>query len=164
LPCIVLSARGLLALAGIARARGPVAPLRVHAGIVLLAFVALATFLPWRAVDKYFRYRGVRADVRSVMASHDFGRSLVLVRGVRHRDYGAAAVYNPTDLAADAPVFAWDRGPDVRAALLRAYPDRPVWVLEGATRSARGFRVSAGPLPPGAPIPETVPDPEPTPR
>jgi hypothetical protein len=120
---------------------------------MLLSLASIACFVPWRATDKYFRYRGIRSDVRALLARHDFGRSLVLVRGVRHRDFGSAVVYNPLDLHADAPIFAWDRSPEVRAALLRAYPDRPVWVLEGATRTGRGFEIAAGPLTPGAIIP-----------
>lgn len=153
LPAIVLTARGVSWL-GTALAPGDrVGALRAGAAVVLLSLSALVSFFPWRAMDKYFRYRGIRADVRTLTATEAFGRSLVLVRGTRHRDFAAAAIYNPLDLHADAPVFAWDRSAEVRAALLRAYPDRTVWMLDGGTLTGGAFKVVAGPLPPGSALP-----------
>ena len=69
-----------------------------------------------------------------------------VVRGNRHPDYHSASAYNPVDLFAPVPVYAWDRGPAVRAKFLEAYPDRPVWILDGPTITHDGFRVIAGPL------------------
>jgi hypothetical protein len=108
---------------------------------------ALATFFPWRAVDKYLHYRNMRPDVRRLAESHDFGRSLVLVRGRRHPDYASAAIYNPLDFRADAPIYAWDRNADVRRRVLEAYSDRPVWVIDGPTQTGSGFRIVRGPVP-----------------
>jgi hypothetical protein len=77
----------------------------------------------------------------------------VLVRGESFPDYSSAAIYNPIDLHAAGPVFAWDRNPQVRAELLGLYPDRPVWIVEGPSLTGAGFRVAAGPLPPGTAMP-----------
>ena len=85
--------------------------------------------------------------------THDasFGRSLVLVRGERHPDFASAAIYNPLDWDADAPIFAWDRSADVRRALLTAYPDRAVWYVDGPSITGNGYRIVAGPIPPESP-------------
>jgi hypothetical protein len=90
----------------------------------------------------------MRADVRQLARQHQFGRSLVLVRGERHPDYASAATYNPIDLHADVPIYAWDVSPEIRANLLNAYPDRTVWIIDGPTLTGRGFEVVAGPLTP----------------
>jgi hypothetical protein len=41
----------------------------------------------------------------------------------------------------------------VLAELRQAYPDRPLWILDGPTKTGDGYRVAAGPLAPGAPWP-----------
>jgi len=83
----------------------------------------------------------MRPDIRSLSRECNFGRSLVLVRGASFPDYSSAAIYNPIDLQAAAPVYAWDRSPEVRAELLRLYPDRPVWTVEGPSITGAGYRV-----------------------
>lgn len=128
-----------------------------QAGGLLLVGLALLVFVPWRAVGKYHEYRGMRPDVRTLAREHSFGRSLVLVRGSRHPDYASAAVYNPVDLQADTPVYAWDASPEVRSALLSAYPDRTVWILDGPTLSGGPFRIAAGPLTPAEALASPVP-------
>ncbi|MDX1578746.1 MAG: hypothetical protein R3266_09675, partial [Gemmatimonadota bacterium] len=79
----------------------------------------------------------------------DFGRGLVLVRGRHFPDYQSAAVYNPVDLEAPRPVYAFDAGPQARRALAEAFPDRPLWVVEGPQITGSGYEIVAGPLPPG---------------
>jgi hypothetical protein len=116
-------------------------------GIALLLMGAtLVLYVPWRAVGKYRHYRGMRADVRQLARVHEFGRSLVLVRGANHPDYASAAVYNPINLSADAPVYAWDASVKIREDLLRAFPDRAVWILDGPSLTGNGYRLAAGPL------------------
>jgi hypothetical protein len=112
--------------------------------------MTLIIYIPWRAVDKYHNYLRMRADVRDLAVQRGFGRSLVLVRGERFPDYASAAIYNPLDLQADAPVYVWDRSAEVRAKIMSLYPDRPVWVLEGPTITGAGYRVAEGPLRAGA--------------
>lgn len=138
-PCVALTARGARRLAA---ARGD----RVLVGLAVLCASALLVFVPWRAVDKYHEYRGMRPDVRDLAEARGFGRSLVLIRGDRHPDYASAAARLPVDLASAAPVYAWDRSPSVRRRLLEAFPDRPVWIVEGPTVTGDGYRIAAGPL------------------
>jgi hypothetical protein len=140
---VVLTARAAPGLGG---ARGAAAALALSA-------VALVTFVPWRSADKYHHYRGMRPDVRALRERIGPGPALVLVRGRAMPDLASALPYNPLDLRAPVPVFAWDRSPEVRARLLAAYADRPVWVVDGPTRTGAGYEVVAGPLAPGAPLP-----------
>jgi 4-amino-4-deoxy-L-arabinose transferase-like glycosyltransferase len=148
-PCIALTARAVVVVGErLARTPADVSATsdRVLAGALALALVSVVCFIPWRAVDKYYHYRNMRPDVRYLAAEHDFGRSLVLIRGNRHPDYASAAIYNPLDLRADVPVYVWDRGTETTRQVLSAYPDRPVWIVDGPTETGTGFRVRAGPL------------------
>jgi 4-amino-4-deoxy-L-arabinose transferase-like glycosyltransferase len=139
LPCIALTARGLEWLSEGATPR-------VRPAAALLALGALLLFVPWRAADKYRHYREMRPDVRELAREHGFGRSLVLVQGKRFPDYASAIVYNPADVRdPDAPVYVWDRNQATREAVLRAYADRPVWVIEGSGVTGGAFRVAGGP-------------------
>jgi hypothetical protein len=88
----------------------------------------------------------MRPDVQVLAGTEGFGRGLVLVRGRRFPDYASAAAYNPPDPGADAPLYAWDRDPAARRAVVEAFPDRPVWVVEGPSLTGGGYRVIGGPL------------------
>jgi hypothetical protein len=150
--CAALAARGMEELdarltsdTGKDPARAPVARHATRAALAL-SFAALVVYFPWRTVDKYYHYRNMRPDVPRLAAEHGFGRSLVFVRGRRHPDYASAAAYNPLDLTAGVPLYAWDSSPEAREEALRVYADRPVWILDGPTRTGDGYRVVAGPL------------------
>lgn len=142
-PCIVFAVR---ALEWLCDRLGSAAGARALLAVGALALMAVVNYFPWRAVDKYHHYEYMRPDVRELSRKHNFGRSLILVRGQGHPDYASAAVYNPLDWHAAAPIYAWDRSAEVRRRVLAAYFDRPVWVLEGPSLTAGGFRVRAGPL------------------
>jgi hypothetical protein len=111
--------------------------------------MALATFVPWRATDKYHHFRGMRGDLGWRVARQGIDGDVVLVRGERHPDYASAAILNPIDLRSGATVFAWDRDPAVRAAVLAAFPDRRVWLVDGPSITRSAYRVSGGPWPAG---------------
>ncbi len=143
-PCVALTARGMQRLGE--RLLTPANRTRLIAAVGCLCVMTLVNFMPWRVVDKYHNYRGMRSDIRDLSQKCDFGRSLVLIRGKRHPDYASAAVYNPLDLNADMPIYAWDRSPEIRARLLAAYADRPVWMIDGPTVTGRGFEVVEGPV------------------
>lgn len=117
------------------------------AAVVVLSLLALVNYFPWRSLDKYHDFRGMRPDVRVLAHEYNFGKSLVLVRGDRHPDYASASIYNPLDLQADVPIYAWDRSPEVRTKVLEAYADRPVWLVDGPTITHGGYQVVEGPVP-----------------
>jgi hypothetical protein len=154
-PACALAARGLtglaerLASAGVRDARP-----RMTAAALLLVGLNLVGFIPWRAADKYYHYRGMRADIRRLAVARQFGQSLVLIKGKRHPDYASAAAYNPVTLSGSGPIYAWDRNTDVRRAVVSAFPDRPVWIVAGPSLTNDGYQVIAGPLPPGTPLPD----------
>ena len=141
-PCVMLTISGFDVVArNLAGQSG-----RAWVALLSLSAIALAVHVPWRAIDKYHHFRGMRSDIRQLAASVPFGRSLVLVRGCRHPDYASAATYNPLDLTAAVPIYAWDHDRDSRAQVLTLYRDRPVWILDGPTVTHRGYEVRAGPL------------------
>ena len=146
IPCLALTARGVEYLESRAEAVEAGAGRRILVGAGVLAAAAILVFVPWRATDKYFHYRGMRPDIRRIPAEHHVGNGIVLVRGKRHPDYASAMAYNPADFSAPRALFAWDRGIVVRRQLAAAYPDRAFWIVDGPTLSGGGYQVIAGPL------------------
>ncbi len=149
-PAVILTARAPDALFGV----DTTGSRRTLVAVAALAAAALTVWVPWRAVEKYHGYRYMGAQMRAFVREHPTGRSLVLVRGLRTPDYHEAAMANPLDLHADTTIFAWDRSPAIRAAVVAAYPDRPVYILDGPTLTGSGYRIIAGPLAPGSTAPE----------
>jgi hypothetical protein len=138
-PLIILSVRGCEILSE----KYDRAPYLIAA---LLAASVLA-YLPWRAIDKYHRYRLMRPDVRELAEQHRFGESLVIIRGRRHPDYASAVTYNPVDFNDPVPLYAWDQDrADLRKLAVDAFPDRPVYIIDGPSKTGRGFELRAGPL------------------
>jgi hypothetical protein len=147
-PCIALTARGIDETGRLLSARPDPTSARTRSLVLALALcaVSLATFIPWRAIDKYHHYRRMRPDIRQLARRLDWGPVLVIVRGNRHPDYASAAIYNPIDLMAPVPVYAWERNPDVTKRVLAAYPDRDVWLVDGPSYTQAGYRVRRGPV------------------
>jgi hypothetical protein len=140
-PLIALTARGIEELES--KPGGS----RVMPAVLALAALAVINYLPWRATDKYFGYLGMRPGAVRLAREHGFGRSLILIRGYRFPDYASASPYNPLDLHASEPVYVWDENAAVRAEILRAYSDRPVWLVDGPSVSSTGtYQIKAGPL------------------
>ncbi len=119
--------------------------IRVIAAILSLILISFLNFYPWRAIDKYHHYRGMRPDIRQLNAEYNFGKSLVLIRG-NYSDYQSAWSYNPIDFKADVPIYAWDQNGDIRTRLLNEYIDRPVWIINGPSITNSNFKVIEGPL------------------
>lgn len=139
IPLVVLSIRGMQSIAELAN-------MKVWVAVAALCLMTLGTYVPWRAADKYHHYRGMRADVRELAAERGFGADLVLVRGKRFPDYASAFAENPIDLQSEATIYAWDRDLETRAAVLREYADRRVWIIDGPSVTGEGFEVTAGPV------------------
>jgi hypothetical protein len=125
-------------------------PSRVSAPVLIAVLVlsagALSSFLPWRAIDKYHHYRGMRADIRNLIQDNNLGTDLLLISGKDHPDFNSAIVYTAIDPYGDRPVIALDKNMEVRRKLLANYPDRNVWLIDGPTLTGTGYRVTAGPV------------------
>ncbi|MBI4807210.1 MAG: hypothetical protein HY795_18505 [Desulfovibrio sp.] len=128
-PGLLLTARGIEVVAEAAAGSAE----RIRAAAVVLCLLAVGLGVPFRAADKYFHYRRMRPDVRELIAGGTLGRSLVLIEGRRHPDYASAVIYNPTDLSANEPILAWDRGEELTRRLRAAFPDRTILRLRGPT-------------------------------
>jgi hypothetical protein len=151
LPLVALTVRGIgLIERKLAQgtAAAPVPGGRVMVAVLALALLALVNYFPWRAIDKYHHFWGMRPDVARLAEENHFGRSLVLVQAREsHPDFASAAIYNPLDWRSESPVYAWDRSPEVRGQLLVAFADRPVWFVAAPSVTGRGYQVVGGPVP-----------------
>jgi hypothetical protein len=152
-PLAVLTARGIqMTSATLDREARPDAGVRIGVFVVIATLGAAAVMLPWRAMTKHYRYRGVTGEVRELAAAHGFEHALVFMRAAENgRDYQSAFVLNPRTLDDSGTVYAFDAGPENRAVVVSHYADRPVWVI-GRVEDPTGnqpFRILAGPLKPG---------------
>ena len=145
-PLVVLAVRGMRKLAARLDEQFEDGGIRVYLAVLAMCLMSLVIFIPWRAVDKYHNFRGMRSDVRYLADAYGFGGSLVLIQGNKDPDYASAAIYNHIDLRANTPVYAWDRDPGTRKKLLTAYAERPVWIVKSPSLTQRGYEVIAGPL------------------
>jgi hypothetical protein len=118
----------------------------VIAAAAVLCGITLLSYLPWRASDKYYHYLEMQPGVESLARANSFGRSLVLVRGDEHPDYQSAWIYNPLNFDGDGPLYASVKNDQLRTELLKAYSDRPVWVVDGPTITGSGYKVAGGPF------------------
>lgn len=145
-PLAALAGRGLVKLVAKLDDQFQTGSIRALSAILACCTITILVFVPWRAIDKYHNFRGMRPDVRYLAKAHNFGPSLVLVQGDKDPDYASAAVYNPLDLMANTTIYAWDRDKDTRTRLLEAYADRPVWTIRGPSLTGRGYEVIEGPV------------------
>ena len=152
-PLAVVTTRGVHMLAAVLSARGRLTYGGARLGVLVLvaSLGAAVTVLPWRAATKHYRYRGIGSEVRTLAASRGFEHALVFLRTDTRADYQSAFVLNPRTFDEPGTIYALDAGPEARAAVVRRFADRPVWVIgrRAAASGAPMFDVLAGPLPPG---------------
>jgi len=147
IPFLILAVRGIQSLEQ--RLSSSIGPSDSN-GVVMVAVLSmclltLLNYIPWRSLDKYHHYLGMRPDIRSLAKEYNFGKSLVLIRGVSHPDYASAWTYNPLDPHAEEPVYAWDQSAAVRSRVLEAYRNRSVWIIEGPSVTGTSYKVVAAP-------------------
>jgi hypothetical protein len=144
-PLIALSARGIQFLSSTGN---PVRDPRPLLTAGLLCLMTLVNYFPWRAIDKYHHYLGMRADIRSMIKMQKFQNSLILIRGVSFPDYASAAIYNPLRFDGNAPILAWDRDKATTQRVIDAFPGKQIWIVDGPSRTQDGYQIVAGPLTP----------------
>ncbi|MCO6511885.1 MAG: hypothetical protein J5I65_13930, partial [Aridibacter famidurans] len=164
-PMCALTVRGIEVLSRMLKEHFQNGVFNFRVTLVFLTVFAVAVFIPWRAIDKYHNLRGMRPDIRHLADNWRNTESLILIKlgndAYMHPDFDSAMVYNPLDLNANAPVYAWDRhsincwdrinckevtGLDTRRKLLEHYIDRQVWIVRSPSSTGRGFEIEAGPV------------------
>ncbi len=162
-PLVALTMRGAWEYAAAWRENAPTESAamgeRVWAFVLLASVLGTVNMIPWRSLDKYYRYRGVRSDIRTLAIEHNFGRSLVFVRGRAWPDYAPAMALNAVPFDRDTPgtVYALESAPESNERVRNYYADRPVWIVAGTRLTGRPAAVIAGPIPPGQPLPVPPP-------
>ena len=128
---------------------------RVWAFLLLASALGTLNVVPWRALDKYHHYRGVRPELRTLAEEKQFGRSLVIVCGKLWPDMGPVAWLSPLRFEHDSKgtIYSLDAGPESRERLRSYFADRPVWVVAGGGVSEEAAKILAGPIAPGQPLP-----------
>lgn len=150
-PLVVLTVRGAQMLALRLKDAGPPnrAGARIAAAVFLASTAGFVCVMPWRSVTKYHRYRDIGNDVRGLARENNWDRVLVFLRSAERADYQAVFNFNDPPIGSEGPVFALDAGPEHRAAVVRHFADRPIWIIGRRSDGREGLVVIAGPLPAG---------------
>jgi len=145
IPLIVLAIRSINFLENSVSAQNRA---RVLGGVLILCALTAVNYFPWRAIDKYYHYLNMRPDIRELAQQRDFQNSLVLIRGWWHPDYASAWIYNPLYFNYDAPlyislesIYAAHWKSDRADELVKAYPDRKIWLVDGPSITKAGYRL-----------------------
>lgn len=141
-PMIVLTALSAPVVAD----RLGINPGRVVALLLLASVAGTLSTVPWRAMNKYRNYRAVTGALGDLADTDKFARGLVIIRGQRHGDYAPLAVLNPLSFAGDRPIFAMADTPTARSQLAESFPDRPVYFVDGPSKTGEGYKLIAGPV------------------
>jgi hypothetical protein len=149
IPLAVLTVRGADAVARWASTRHPIRLHRIGVFAAAATLSALITVVPWRSTTKHYRYRDVGGQVRLLASQNDFEHALVFVHAQDRAAYQSAFNLNPPTLADSGTIYAFDAGQANRRAVVRAFGDRPVWVIGPASQADVRLEILAGPLPPG---------------
>jgi len=78
-PCVVLTVRGIQFLEKTFETDPSGSTGKstyVIIAVLALCTITLVNYFPWRAIDKYHHYRGMRPDIRYITKEYNFGKSL----------------------------------------------------------------------------------------
>ena len=151
-PLVALTARGTLTFGAAAdnnvddTTSSSLTQTRWLLALALSLLAGTFVFMPWRIVDKYWHYRGMRPDIVQRAAQANFGDGLVMITGREYPDYASTATFNSLDLNDRVPVYVARINPSTDSAAIAAFPDRAVWLVDGPTISGSEYVVRAGPL------------------
>jgi hypothetical protein len=146
-PLAVFTVHGATAIgAQLARLRGGRYGMsHVAMPLVIASVTAVAAGLPWRGASKYHRYREIGGEVRALARSAQLQNALVFVHATDRTDFQAAFNFDSPTLDGAGPVFALDSGPVHRAAVLKHFPDRPVWIIGRPSNGTPRLQILGGP-------------------
>jgi len=147
-PFVVLTIRGMTKLSEAVSespSNNAIDP-RIAAAAMMLCLMSGVSYLTWRASDKYYRYLEMQPGIADLAKRENFGKALVLVRGDEHPDYQSAWIFNDPNFNGNGPLYARDKSVEIREQLLHAYPDRPVFLVDGPTLTGGEYVLRAGPV------------------
>jgi hypothetical protein len=90
----------------------------------LMGALGLFAFLPWRATEKYWEFRGFHNGYREMAAAGAADNALIFVKSDDVSEFGSAFALNTPDLS--GPVFVRDLGPAANAEIIARLPGRTV--------------------------------------
>jgi hypothetical protein len=156
LPLIVLTIRGIQELKIRLSKHGmdQINLYRVDAIVIFACIIAVINFIPWRSLDKYYHYRGMRSDIAELAEKCGFNDSLVFVQELDKSDYPSAFIFNPVDLNSGQTIYVRDLGPEVRNQVIENFPNRSIWTVRGSEELGGNFSIVDNPRSPqdGEPI------------
>ena len=132
IPLVVLTVRGIQELQCRWAKSGAdsLNAVRVAGFVALATLVAFTNFMPWRSLGKYYRYRGMSADIARLATKCEFQRDLVFIED--EEDYSAAFVWNPPSLDSAQTIYARYPGMERIATVSQKFPDRSVRIVTGS--------------------------------
>jgi 4-amino-4-deoxy-L-arabinose transferase-like glycosyltransferase len=114
---------------------------------VMASLLGLPVVVVMRGTIKYEDYRGMTRDIEHLAEREGFGHDLVLIRGDVFSDFSPGLILNPPGFEGPGPLyFRWVGGEDL-SVLRNRFPDRRVWVVDGASLAGGQPRVVSGPTP-----------------
>jgi hypothetical protein len=146
IPLIALTVRGIDWLGRNLNQNNTESNPRIILTVSMLCLMSFVSYFPWRSADKYYGYLEMKPGIRQLAQQHNFSKSLILISGEEHPDYQSAWIYNPLNFSGDAPIYAWNKDLETRTRLLKAYADRPVWLVDGPTINGGNYKVVDGPI------------------
>jgi hypothetical protein len=149
-PMVILTVRGMQVVRDRLATLAPLAGIgeRLWVFIAVASLVAFINVLPWRSLDKYHNYRGMRPDIRTLSRDYTFGNSLVLIQSRDNKafpEYSSAAIFNPPSLEQPGTIYARDLNPSKTDLLRKHFADRPLWIVAAPSVTGKGMQVVGGP-------------------
>lgn len=127
LPLVILSAKGFENVSARLKTAGfETAPGRLNAMLLILCLFSVAVFLSYRGLTRYHDHRGYSDHYRLIDLPETAGATQPLVLIKPERQLASAWFMNDPWFPPDKPVFAADLGPQSNAAVIEAFPGRPV--------------------------------------
>jgi hypothetical protein len=124
-------------------------PNRMVLFLALASVIGTSTVLPWRGLNRYRNYRGMRADLGELASTHRFDGGLVFIRSrpgaESFPDYGGALIWNSAPLERGT-IYAREGSPDAVRGLREYYKDRPAWIVAAPSITGGPYAMVAGPL------------------
>lgn len=147
-PMLVFAAFGIRRFIALLEPAFPEANIagRVSVLVALLVVTGVVVFEGWMAFNKYPDIRGRHADYYALSKEDGLENALVFVRLEADPEYTSAFWLNDFDPEASKPIFARDLGPEARRQIAEAFPDRPIYIIEGRSSVNPRAKIVQGPL------------------